>query len=75
MAEIWPKNGHRKGRKKIRDETPISIDYTAHFARKWSKMALNSRRNETINGVSKTKSTLGPNWHPYRGEIKPFLRL
>jgi hypothetical protein len=59
MAEKWPENGRKKAGK-WRDEAPISVDYTAHFARNWSKMAVNSRRNETKNGACKKKNTLGP---------------
>jgi hypothetical protein len=59
MADKNPKNGRKmteKKPKKRRDEAPISIDYTAHFARKFSKMELNSRKqNETKMALLKRK--------------------
>jgi hypothetical protein len=54
------KNGRKKAEKK-KNEAPISIDFTAYFARKiFEKMALSSRRNKTKKGALKTKSALGP---------------
>jgi hypothetical protein len=59
MAEIWPKFGRKmakKSRKKSRDEAPISIDTTAHFARKLVKKVFSSRRKDTKIALLKIKA-------------------
>jgi hypothetical protein len=53
MEEKWPK---KSGMERL------FLGYIAHFIshEKWSKMAVNSRRNETKDGAFNTKRTLCP---------------
>ena len=68
MYEKCPK----KGRKNKRDETPISIDHTAHFSRKmvekWHLIREETKRKWRFYN----ESTLGPSHRRARGHPLPL---
>ena len=57
MAEIKQKKAEKR-----RDEPPISIDFTAHFARKMVENGTLFAKKRNENGAFKTKRGLSPSY-------------